>query len=119
MHRDVKPGNVFLASPYIPGTGGYPVLKLRYLGYATLDPVSGFAGTAIWSGPETKSTARGDVWGLGAIIHALAHGVGPVVPLPSSAPKEARRRWNRNPNPTGKVLEPLEHQHDELFEEGP
>ncbi|KAK3172252.1 hypothetical protein OEA41_005572 [Lepraria neglecta] len=98
VHRDVKPGNVFLASPYIPGSGGRPVLKLGYLGVATLDPISGFAGATICPSPETESTARGDVWGFGAVIHALAHGVGPVVPLPSSAPKEARRRSNRNPD---------------------
>ena len=50
LHRDVKPGNIFLASPYILGSGGYPVLKLGDFGLTTLDPVSGFAGTAIWSG---------------------------------------------------------------------
>ncbi|KAL2044162.1 hypothetical protein N7G274_002867 [Stereocaulon virgatum] len=97
VHRDVKPANILLASPYIPGSGGYPVFKLGDFSLATLDPVTASAGTAIWTGPEPDSTAQNDIWGLGAVIHALAHGVGPVVPLPASAPEYARRRWNTNP----------------------
>ena len=98
VQRDVKPTNIFLTRPYIPGSSGYPVLNLGDFGLATLNPVTNCAGTALWTGPEHESAAKNDIWGLGAVIHALAHGVGPVVPLPATAPKDARRRWNRNPD---------------------
>lgn len=63
VHRDVKPTNIFLTSPYIPGSGDYPVLNLGDFGLATLNPVTDCAGTALWMGLEHESTAKNDIWG--------------------------------------------------------
>ena len=33
----------------------------------------------MWMGPEVpQASAKGDIWGLGAIIHELTHGKGPI-----------------------------------------
>ena len=88
VHRDVKPENVFLTSPYRP-YHNYPTLKLGDYGLATTRPVSRGAGTFYWKGPEVECSAKGDVWGLGAVIHALCHGSSPV--------STARRGWERDP----------------------
>ena len=97
VHRDMKPDNVFLERTYEPGRG-YPDVQLGDFGLATIHPVTARAGAALWLAPEPESTAKGDVWGLGAIIHALAHGVGPVVPLPAYASTRAQLQWMIDPD---------------------
>lgn len=101
IHRDVKPENVFLRyklSKKFPN----PDVVLGDFGLATLTGVSRDCGTYKWVGPELGSdriTAKSDVWGLGAVIHALAHGEGPV----GSPPKEwgrgrdVREEWYLSP----------------------
>ena len=100
VHRDIKPENVFLR--YIPSTHHpTPNVVLGDFGTATLNESTSETGTAEWKGPEIPlSTAKGDVWGLGAIIHALAHGQGPVDPVPPSdwpMGAAARNTWRTSP----------------------
>ena len=99
VHRDIKPDNVFLRYKL---TDRYPVpdVVLGDFGLATLLSESSGCGTTEWIGPEIPlMTKQGDVWGLGAIIHALAHGRGPVPSPPRDWPngKEARREWEKSP----------------------
>ncbi|KAL6720561.1 hypothetical protein ACLMJK_002485 [Lecanora helva] len=63
VHRDVKPGNVFLRRK-ITTLHSTPDVVLGDFGLATLDEVSYDCGTYSWWGPEIpKSTKDGDVWG--------------------------------------------------------
>ena len=73
-HRDIKPHNVFLRYEL---TSKHPVpdIVLGDFGLATLKYESYDAGTREWMPPEIPlCTPQGDVWGVGATIHALAHG---------------------------------------------
>ncbi len=101
VHRDVKPANIFLVRKYISG-GGFPPLVLGDFGLATLDPTTHDGlGTPSWQGPEWPTvTAKMDIWGLGAIIHALAHGYPPQRPTPRevhAAGEEEEVAWMRSP----------------------
>ena len=81
VHRDVKPDNIFLGIPYTPNQSrnSYPSLRLGDFGLATLSTTTSGSGTYMWMGPEVpQASAKGDIWGLGAMIHALAHGKGPI-----------------------------------------
>ena len=89
VHGDVKPGNVFLTSPYRPHHS-YPRLKLGDYGMAVTDTVSDAHGARSWMGPEMECSAKADVWALGAIIHALCHGFGAV--------SKVHRGWKRDPD---------------------
>ncbi len=88
VHRDVKPDNVFLTSPYRPNHS-YPTVKLGDYGLAVRRRVSDACGTWEWMGPEIECSAKGDVWALGAVIHALCHGFSPV--------SKAHHDWERDP----------------------
>ena len=93
IHRDVKPGNVFLKRP-ITGKNPIPEVVLGDFGIATLDEHTKGCGTPDWMAPEVPVvTKQGDVWGLGAIIHALAHGRGPVGNPPVDWPKRNLHKW--------------------------
>ena len=89
IHRDVKPENVFLKSSYRPNQHSYPTIKLGDYGLATTKLVTDDAGTWEFMGPELHCSAKGDVWALGAVIHALCHGFGPV--------SKAHSGWKQNP----------------------
>ncbi len=88
VHGDVKPGNVFLTSPYRPNHS-YPRVKLGDYGLAVTNPVSDARGDYAWMGPEIECSAKADVWALGATIHALCHGFGAV--------SKVHRGWKRDP----------------------
>lgn len=81
IHRDIKPENIFLRRP-IEHKHQVPDVVLGDFGLATLQEVSEGCGTDVWVAPEGSITKQGDVWGLGAVIHALAHGRGPVARTP-------------------------------------
>ena len=81
VHRDLKPANVFLRRR-IASPNSKPDVVLGDFGLATTEESSYGCGTDQWVGPERAITKQGDVWGLGSIIHALAHGEGPVDPPP-------------------------------------
>lgn len=89
IHRDVKPENVFLTSQYRPNHS-YPTVKLGDYGMSSTEPVTGVTGSARYMGPEIECSAKGDVWALGAVIHALCHGFGPV--------SESNHGWRDDPN---------------------
>lgn len=89
IHRDVKPENVYLTSRYRPNHG-YPTVKLGDYRTSTSEPVTGVAGSARYMGPEIECSAKGDVWAVGAVIHTLCHGFGPV--------SENGDGWRGDPN---------------------
>jgi len=80
IHRDIKPANIFLKfRTHHHWQSNYPDLKLGDFGLAAVTTDAGhtadsYCGTYAWQPPETpEATAKGDVWALGGIIHALAH----------------------------------------------
>ena len=99
IHRDIKPENVFLRRK-ITSSDPVPEVVLGDFGLATLQSESYGSGTAEWMAPEVPIvTKEGDVWGVGAIIHALAHGRGPVPSPPRDWPggRLAEDRWYADP----------------------
>lgn len=99
IHRDIKPGNVFLRYK-LTSRNPVPEVVLGDFGLATLDEVTYGGGTDEWIGPEIPlMTKQNDVWGVGAIIHALAHGKGPVSWPPKDWPRgrEAEDKWYKHP----------------------
>ena len=84
LHRDIKPGNIFLQYTANDGI----VVKIGDFGTATMYPshkrprIVGekfVGGTIDYLGPELPfASAKGDVWCLGASIHFLCTGEPPV-----------------------------------------
>lgn len=96
IHRDIKPENVFLRRD-MTGRNPVPDIVLGDFGLATLEAESYGAGTKEWMAPEIPLvTKESDVWGVGAVIHALAHGEGPV-PRPPRDWDRSKDRWRENP----------------------
>ena len=116
IHRDLKPENVFLK--WRPGStryDSYPDVKLGDFGLAGVpsDPDhkdSTYLGSYMWQGPEIPLlTAKGDIWSLGAIIHAMAYeGDPPIDQLPKAwkNTKENRALWSKNP--TARAPKPID-----------
>ena len=101
IHRDVKPENIFLQSPINPRTGSkQPRFILADFGLATTeigneDPV----GTPEFQPPEgPAATTEADIWGLGGVIHAMAHeNAPPISPKPHLFLGD-RTKWARKPH---------------------
>ena len=83
VHRDLKPDNIFLREKITP-QNPFPDVVLGDFGLATFSPTSGRAGAIDFMPPEEYSSAKGDVWSLGATIHAMANGKAPIDPMPRS-----------------------------------
>ena len=103
IHRDIKPDNIFLDERYH-DRGPWPNVKIGDFGMATMRARSECECEPAWQGPEVPlCSAAGDIWGLGAIIHWLAHGCAPVKPVPANYPGSkrdwARRREAKQPKP--------------------
>ena len=108
IHRDIKPANIFLKfRRHHHWQSGYPDIKLGDFGLAavTADPdhtADSYCGTFAWQPPELpEATAKGDVWSLGAVVHALAHeGEPPLADPPWWRGWSARgdmARWDQTP----------------------
>ena len=94
IHRDIKPDNVFLRRD-ITSNNPVPDLVLGDFGLATLTSESYGCGTMEWLPPELPLCSKqGDVWGVGATIHALAHGRGPIGSTPGG---RSTGEWLRSP----------------------
>ena len=96
VHRDVKPDNIFLEQKYR-HVAPWPNLKLGDFGEAVLEEHTNGRFVPRWQGPELPLlSAAGDIWGLGAIVHWLAHGQPPIAPCPRGF-CGTRREWESRP----------------------
>ena len=98
IHADLKPENIFLR--LFSNGNNYPDLVIADFGASQLAPGHGYIGTYQWCPPEIPYySAKGDVWAMGAIIHALAHGgLPPIASLPNHIPssRENYLEWSRS-----------------------
>ncbi|KAL9124991.1 MAG: hypothetical protein Q9217_005746 [Psora testacea] len=73
VHRDVKPQNIFLRAAYSDNEP-FVSIVLGDFGSATVHHKSACYTTLKYQPPELPTwTAKGDVWGMGAVIHSLIH----------------------------------------------
>ena len=114
VHRDIKPENILLratSTPIDPSTSStmthtnnlipYPDIVIADFGHAVLEEFTYTpSGTNLFRGPELpRSSPKGDVWGLGAVIHNTIHGRPPIAELPAHTPrtKENYDSWHSRP----------------------
>ena len=94
IHRDIKPDNIFLDEKYH-NRAPWPDVKIGDFGMATMKANSEYECEPAWQGPEVPFCSKaGDIWGLGAIIHWLAHGYPPIKPRPEKF-RGSKREWAR------------------------
>jgi serine/threonine protein kinase len=84
VHRDLKPGNVFLSPTVPPGTVSDHVKVLdfglsRMQGATTLSTLSGLGGTPQYMAPEqwtgsVPTDARADIFAFGAVLYEMLAG---------------------------------------------
>ncbi|KAI4187265.1 MAG: hypothetical protein LQ348_004121, partial [Seirophora lacunosa] len=94
LHRDIKPANVLLrpsSSSSPTNRNRYPDVVLADFGCSSTHPTPSSSasvryscvGSITYQGPEVPlQNAAGDVWALGATVHALAHGFPPMALQP-------------------------------------
>ncbi|KAL8948820.1 MAG: hypothetical protein Q9222_005027 [Ikaeria aurantiellina] len=96
IHRDIKPSNIFLRRSR--SQTQYPDLVVADFGMATTQKYSGqgsLLGTPIYQPPECPLHSReGDIWAVGACIHALATGGPPMAQPPRGV---TDNQWFLNP----------------------
>ncbi|MCB9828902.1 MAG: SUMF1/EgtB/PvdO family nonheme iron enzyme [Planctomycetes bacterium] len=109
LHRDIKPANVMVDPdgwrPYLIDFGVASLLRRDNARLQGIDetfpvPLRGegvhVTGTLVYMPPEQargEAHPRGDVWGLGALVHALVTGEPPYEPaVRSRLPADVRRR---------------------------
>lgn len=82
IHGDIKPLNIFVK--LAPGANSFPSLVLGDFGNSRLQPGRALLGTVTWMPPEVPEySVESDVWGMGAVIHALCHnGMPPTQQMP-------------------------------------
>ena len=98
IHRDIKPANIFLKW----SSQSYPDIKLGDWGLAAVtsdfDFIDEPIGTYQWQGPELPAhSVKGDVWSLGAVIHACCLGYGPAGPEPETCDSNIIDQWRFGP----------------------
>ena len=82
IHRDIKPGNIFLRNPK--SGRYYPNIVLADFGLATTklhscQNLNDLCGTPHFQGPEIPIHSRaGDCWAIGAVIHHMCIGGPPI-----------------------------------------
>lgn len=84
LHRDIKPENI-LVRISSKGRRALPDVVLTDFGHASFNQFTYDAcGTYAYNAPEyPRSSPKGDIWGVGAVIHYLIHCQPPILPLPS------------------------------------
>ena len=101
IHRDIKPANILLRNRITPWKIGNVSLVLADFGLSTTMEDLEDVGTFEFQPPEPPPmTERGDIWGLGATIHAMAHeNMTPLHSIPTALPNNfyERQQWRRNP----------------------
>ena len=102
IHGDIKDRNIFLGPPdphsNNPLAREYPSLVLGDFGLADFEPSRRW-GTPKWQPPELPVTSmKADVWGVGAVMHALAHeGKSPISPIPPPNENLNWAEWCEDP----------------------
>lgn len=102
IHGDVKDRNIFLGPPNTLSNDSlareYPSLILGDFGLADIRPSRRW-GTPVWQAPELPMLSKkSDVWGAGAVIHALAHeGKPPILELSGAESDDTWDDWCENP----------------------
>ncbi|KAI9845162.1 MAG: hypothetical protein M1837_005047 [Sclerophora amabilis] len=103
LHKDIKPSNVFVKTSR--RGGRYPTIVLGDFGVAIRDDDPGWrrqdveiCGTLQFQPPEVPMhdlAGKGDVWGVGAVLHAMCrldHG-----PVPNPPPGQHPQTWFLTP----------------------
>ena len=86
IHRDIKPDNIFLTTKFGSRRDPLPDIVLGDFGFASDKPYTEATPVLKYCPPELPiSSAKGDVWSLGAVIHELAHGRPPIRDVPKGS----------------------------------